>query len=529
LSHQSLKYIAFIFLLWVACILLINPIGNFPLNDDWSYAKSVKTLYDNGKLVLYNWGEMTLIAHIYWAYLFVQIFGFSFTVLRWSTLIFSLAGVLGVYAICRQLKFTEKHSLLASVLLLVNPIYLALSFSYMTDVPFCSLCIWAIYFFIRARHKYSIKDLLLATFFCVWALMIRQLAFVIPIAWLIAILGTRSINKRNMLFSLTPLILLLICYFSYGYLMKSNGLLQERYNDKLGLLTNTLLSFNPKLLINIPGYFFVILAYLGLFLGPLHWFKFRELISSKKSKIIASIYVIGISGILIATGKFIPSLDNVFIDFGIGPTTLYDHYGNFTQSPNPQLPKVFWWLITFLGVLGSSVWIIEVFQLKARLHERKFSFLSVFILACIFIYVAPFVVVGIYDRYLIFLMPLFAILLLKNTPTETRIKPIVYAFVLVISCFSVAAIHDYLSWNRLRWQTLNELAESGVPLYKIQGGAEFTAWHHYSDYDEKWWENVQNDFVLVFNPDKGDKILKEVNYNRWLPGEGKMFLVKRQL
>ena len=50
---------------WVALVLLIGPWGDFPLNDDWCYAKSVQTLVETGQLKLYNWGEMTLVAHVY--------------------------------------------------------------------------------------------------------------------------------------------------------------------------------------------------------------------------------------------------------------------------------------------------------------------------------------------------------------------------------------------------------------------------------------------------------------------------------
>ena len=81
-------------LVWVLTILIVNPLGDFPLNDDWSYAKSVKTLFDTGQLKLYNWGEMTLVAHVYFGFFFTKVFGFSFTVLRFST---SLSGLLSIW------------------------------------------------------------------------------------------------------------------------------------------------------------------------------------------------------------------------------------------------------------------------------------------------------------------------------------------------------------------------------------------------------------------------------------------------
>ena len=40
-------------LAWLIVILVINPIAEFPLNDDWSYALSVKSLALNGNLELW--------------------------------------------------------------------------------------------------------------------------------------------------------------------------------------------------------------------------------------------------------------------------------------------------------------------------------------------------------------------------------------------------------------------------------------------------------------------------------------------
>jgi hypothetical protein len=33
---------------WIAMIALANPIGDFPLNDDWIYAGSVKSMVEQG-------------------------------------------------------------------------------------------------------------------------------------------------------------------------------------------------------------------------------------------------------------------------------------------------------------------------------------------------------------------------------------------------------------------------------------------------------------------------------------------------
>jgi hypothetical protein len=62
-------------------------------------------------------------------------------------------------------------------------------------------------------------------------------------------------------------------------------------------------------------------------------------------------------------GKVLPSLDNIWIDFGVGPTTLYDHAGNFTQSPDPTAPYWFWQVVTCIGIFSSVALLFHIRQM----------------------------------------------------------------------------------------------------------------------------------------------------------------------
>jgi len=527
--HYISKYSSQIALLfvWLIVILLVNPMGDFPLNDDWSYAKSVETLMNDGSLKLYNWGEMTLVGHVYWGYLFTKIFGFSFSVLRWSTLVLGAGSILGINAVCRSIHPSKFLAFVAASLCMFNPIFMSLSFSYMTDVPFFFLSIWGFYGFIKFYQKGQIKYLVLAILFCFWAFFIRQLAFVFPCAWLVSYLISKPINKRNLTIASLPLLSMIILYFTYTLGMQYSGLLQERYNDKLGLLGRTLFSADPKLLVNIPGYFFVSITYLGFFLAPIHWWYLKQ--NMKQVKFIwILLYSSILFLILLYTGKTIPCLDNILIDFGVGPVTLFDHYGNFTQSPSPNGLKWLWWAISGVGVLLSSVWIIKVSKnFPLLFKKRQIDGIQSFSLFSAIIYLSPFIIVGIYDRYLLFFIPLVLVFLLSKTAIKTHLlfRLSTSLFILLLAVFSICATHDYLSWNRVRWDVLNKLHESGIPLNKIQGGVEFTAWHYYSDENTEWWKEVNNKYILVFNTRPNDIVIETYSYSRWLKGDGTMFLV----
>src|SRR6266481_12743 len=87
---------------WTLSVFLVNPIGNFPLNDDWAMGKTVNHLLEAGTYRPSGWTGMPLITQILWGALFCIPNGFSFTALRFSTLTLSLAGIAATYYLVRQ-------------------------------------------------------------------------------------------------------------------------------------------------------------------------------------------------------------------------------------------------------------------------------------------------------------------------------------------------------------------------------------------------------------------------------------------
>lgn len=85
---------------WIALALLVNPRGNFPILDEWSYGRSVMHLVEHGELRYDGWNAPTLFLQVLYGALFAWLFGFSFEVLRFSTLIAGLAGGIGTYRGC---------------------------------------------------------------------------------------------------------------------------------------------------------------------------------------------------------------------------------------------------------------------------------------------------------------------------------------------------------------------------------------------------------------------------------------------
>src|ERR1017187_9031334 len=174
--------------LWCLSLLIVNPIGDFPLNDDWSYGLAVKHLVENGDYRPLGWTAMPLITNVLWASLFCIPAGFSFTALRLSTLTLSFLGLVGCYLLIRDLRQPRWLAVLTTLTLGFNPIYYALSNTFMTDVPYTAITIFAAIFFARSLRTGSDFALAVGTTLAVAATLSRQLGISVPLGFAVSLI-----------------------------------------------------------------------------------------------------------------------------------------------------------------------------------------------------------------------------------------------------------------------------------------------------------------------------------------------------
>ncbi len=74
-------------LIVVAAAIVAHPTDDIPLIDDWTYAWSVQHFLKTGELRVLDWSAHYPLVQILWGGLFSRIFGFSFSILRVSTLV----------------------------------------------------------------------------------------------------------------------------------------------------------------------------------------------------------------------------------------------------------------------------------------------------------------------------------------------------------------------------------------------------------------------------------------------------------
>jgi hypothetical protein len=161
----------------VIAVLLTNPFAESPFNDDWSYSITVRQLVQpgtlklahwaqqsasqryyfehlptRGKLIYNGWASASLIAQAYWGLLWVKLFGFSYVVLRLSTLPLAALAASICYLLGRMVGLNRQFALFSTLLMGLSPLYLPVASSFMTDAPGLFFILLSMYCLGRAMN-----------------------------------------------------------------------------------------------------------------------------------------------------------------------------------------------------------------------------------------------------------------------------------------------------------------------------------------------------------------------------------------
>ena len=246
-----------------------------------------------------------------------------------------------------------------------------------------------------------------------------------------------------------------------------------------------------------------------------------------------------------------PLSRNFLIKSGLGPLTLRDTYVLHLNAPVvPMSIEVFWVVVTLLAMVGagSVIYYVALATRQAIVNlldsdcrsrpwpYALFAGISVSYYSVLLVAAASF---QLYDRYLLPLLPVFILVIcgakLEHQPTWRQTRVVLSLILLVMyGGFSVAATHDYLSWNRSRWIALHSLIDGGkVPPNQIDGGLEFNGWllcdaKYVTKPGKSWYWVYDDEYVITFGPLAGYTEMGRYPFHRWLFfNESNIFVLHR--
>lgn len=539
-------FLSLLTLLYVLMLIIVNPIGNFPLNDDWIWSQPVSLLISKGIYNVTNNYAPIIIAQVFWGALFCLFTGFSFTTLRFSTLVLGLAGAIVFYFLMYNLTKNKKLSFLAGLLLIVNPIYFNLSNTFMTDIPFITMALFSMYFFFKEIDSSQLKFLLLATLFSIIATLIRQFGIVIPLAYAITTAikkNQTSIErlKRFIPVAMTSGILYMVIY----WLKLKNSEPNPPHNVSILSFFSDPAFWSSEVVLRGENFLF----YTGLLFFPL--LLFIKIPSFKSMALF--IRIITIVLLLLITYSFFNSYHgfptvNILNNDYLGPKTTTDTM--LMRIPGHDIDHFTYSqfrIIYIMGITGAILLLINIGGAiiktgKYMLHSSKATpgsgkqfFAAVCTLGYLVLLFAPY---DHFDRYLLPLFPLILMVIINETRTNRLFT--VPAF--IFTCFYVAAIllfsaygtHDYIAWNRVRWQAVSYLTDDQkVSIHHIDGGYEVNGWliglGREINLHKTWGCVDDNEYMITFGEIEGFKVIKQFNYRNYLTHSDRIIYVIQKI
>ena len=462
-------------------ILTTWPVAEIGINDDWSYIRTTQVFAQTHHFVYNGWATAMLGWQILWGALFAWIFGPGFTSIRLSDIPIALLTALLYHAILRRFGLNRQHAIFGTLALTLCPLFLALSDTFMSDIPglfalllclyFCQLALEAeedsraVLWLVAAGltnillgtvRQISWLGVLVMVPSCGW--LLRRRRYIIPATIITWLLGVVSIK------------FILAWFLRHPYSIPEYGMRGHfGFHAALRMAVELWRSSMSTLLFLLP----VLIAFAAAIWPP------------RKSQVIRAICVFVVLGALYALLNTRDRPDmlvypwlagNIITPHGVmQDAPLFGSERHASIASQVLLVAVF--VVSLLGFLEA----VRAFRRREdqpadRQQRRKMAFLllPLLIIYCLLLLPrAAFVIV--FDRYLLVIMAIVLIYLLKahQERVSLRIPAIATAALVVMGLLGIAAVHDLFAINRAEVRLLGALEKAGIPRTQIRGGFDF--------------------------------------------------------
>jgi hypothetical protein len=443
---------------------LVSPWRDVPVIDDWVYASSVEHLVKTGQLQVSDYSAVYPIAQILWGSLFARVSGFSFGALRLSTIVLAVFGCWAIYFTLRELKVNATLSLLAALTVALSPVYYALAFTFMTDVPFVSVSSVALFFYVSAFVRDRPQRLWWGSLVAVTAYLVRPLALILPVAAAASLMTGQS--KRDVRRLLPPLagaiVVMLALWIGLPRVLGRLPILDQR-SERLRYLA----------LVPLKDY-----AYWDLNLPFIALFPFAPLLLAAvmrgKRAILISIGAVGLMIVLrIVTGA-VPSPLPDWQTWSL--QDIATRGGLFGGELQPSAWSVR--VTPFLRVAGAFV-VSAFFVGCVMIRHRELRAARIVVVVGL-LYVVAFNLLWFFnDRYYLVLAPTLAYLAAAPLDDDPRVMWIAVPVLFLWGFFGITGVRDVLATNEVVARITRELEADGVPPSDIDAGYTSNGWRLY--------------------------------------------------
>jgi hypothetical protein len=557
---------------------LVRPFGNYPLNDDWQYARAARLLAETGHVVVDTDIAPSIVGQILISYPVLRLFGFSHTVLRLITIVLAVAGLWLVDALLQEARVPPRTRLIIGAVLAFNPLYFYLSTSYMTEIYGYVPALLAAWMWIRGRASRDATDgearraavgwgpALSAAVVAGAAFWVRQYCALVFPALVGAMVARLAGEKRwGQLARTLPVTIasgaawaiVLNLYFRWA---KASGNFNSQFAEpfsKLFVVDAASWKLQPSIFV----------GYMSLFCAPIlvhvwtRWGKLRWGLAAALG--------LALVGWEFSTEHALqamvppgypmrawlrpqwPFLQNIMFDAGIGPVTLAD-----TQLENlehwPHWPHALWaplghgvmWLAVLWGPFLVSLG--PLWRTTLRGVRRDLFLFGLLWAGGSFVVVVQAYRNEVFDRYhfpgiLGLFLVLGTVVAAQREATDGKVRwgaqasnVACGALLVTLSLFTVMGVHDYFRWNDARWKLVRDYLSRGGSATSLQAGYEYDGWYlmdatrkrtpmtgcrgrcecHHQD--QYWWYCRDDSYQIAMGVLPGYSLVQSIAPSYWL-------------
>lgn len=543
---------------WTVIVLIVNPIGEFMVNDDWAFVRALETLTFEGRMPTTGWGPSwapggpSLIVHLLWGRLFTFFGGFSITVLRISVLTLGILGSCALLVLLRSAGSSSRVALWGALTLVINPLFLSQSFTYMTDITFTGMAVFSLLCLHAGVQRASTPMLVLGLLFTLCSILTRQLGVVIPLAFVTAcFLHPRGKDLGRWKMVLLVTLVDLMPWAAYEYLLFTIGstpITQHQVFHNLWSYPQTrdLLSYFTFLYVN---FFLAGLLYVGFLISPVLALKYR-LFSEWRA--FRYFFIVLTSTFLLLESALLTGLidlpvffsRNIIFDFGIGPILLKDTYileiTRTATIPKPLYYLLLYWSILSLGAVLGLMYssLCRLLRTESGAVHQEIKFIPLFALLAGLMYLGMITPGGFHDRYLIPVCMFFIVWVVSDLELgwdqSFRLSGVLGGLVplLLLALLAVLGTHDFMDMKRSLKKAQDYLVhQMKVQPCDIDGGLEFNGYHCYSsDFRPhkglSWWWVQKEDYLITLGPLPDYQVVRSFPFKRYFGPDGAIFVIK---
>lgn len=458
-------------LLLAVCVLVVHPAVATGVNDDFTYSWSARVLADTGRVTYSGWGAVLLGWQLYWGALFIKLFGFSFGVLRLSIFLVALGTTAFLDRVFVRSGLSERNAAIATLTIVLSPVFLPLSFSFMSDVPALLCFLLCLYGCLRALEAKVDRAALGWLAFA--ALSNAVVGTVRQITWLgVLVLVPTAVwlMRRRRGAVLLGAVLWLACAGWVMYWL--HWFKRQPYAIIEGVRTYQTIPFASDAHSLLLGAF----CLLPVLIAFVVKFPFR--VAWKTTIVAIAAVAVPVTAVLSDRSWMAPFSVDAVTARGVDiPSTLLGY--------RPDVMPL-WFRVVCTAVMAAAVCAVVFWIASTRTARRSVEVQPVISDRELYTLLVPYSVVYvslittrqvIFDRYWLPMLVVYLIVLTRvYQKVAAQLPAASLALLIMMALFSVISTHDLYATYRARLGAIDEVRAAGVPRDAIDGGAEYDGW-----------------------------------------------------